>query len=76
MNFTWWLNRKDLEGNDLFSGGFLGLDNIGAFDRSHVPAGMDLEQSDATAWMFLYCMARCSASRPSWPRRTRATTTS
>ena len=56
-NFTWWLNRKDLEGNDLFEGGFLGLDNIGAFDRSHVPAGVELEQSDATAWMFHYCLA-------------------
>ena len=39
MNFTWWLNREDAEGNDLFSGGFLGLDNIGAFDRSHLPVG-------------------------------------
>ena len=39
LNFTWWLNREDKEGNDLFSGGFLGLDNIGAFDRSHLPAG-------------------------------------
>ena len=56
-NFTWWLNRKDLEGNDLYGGGFLGLDNIGAFDRSHVPAGVVLEQSDATAWMFHYCLA-------------------
>ena len=57
LNFTWWLNREDKEGNDLFSGGFLGLDNIGAFDRSHLPAGMELEQSDATAWMFLYCIS-------------------
>jgi hypothetical protein len=57
MNFTWWLNRKDAEGNDLYSGGFLGLDNIGAFDRSHVPAGTELEQSDATAWMFFYCLS-------------------
>ena len=56
INFTWWLNREDLEGNDLFSGGFLGLDNIGAFDRSHLPAGTELEQSDATAWMFQYCL--------------------
>ena len=47
MNFTWWLNRQDKEGNDLFGGGFLGLDNIGAFDRSHLPAGTELEQSDA-----------------------------
>ena len=56
LNFTWWLNREDKEGNDLFSGGFLGLDNIGAFDRSHLPVGTELEQSDATAWMFLYCL--------------------
>ena len=56
LNFTWWLNREDLEGNDLFAGGFLGLDNIGAFDRSHLPAGTELEQSDATAWMFMYCL--------------------
>jgi Mannosylglycerate hydrolase MGH1-like glycoside hydrolase domain len=56
LNFTWWLNRQDKEGNDLYSGGFLGLDNIGAFDRSHLPAGTELEQSDATAWMFQYCL--------------------
>ena len=56
LNFTWWLNRQDKEGNDLYSGGFLGLDNIGAFDRSHLPAGTELEQSDATAWVFLYCL--------------------
>ncbi len=57
LNFTWWLNREDAEGNDLFSGGFLGLDNIGAFDRSHLPAGTELEQSDATAWMFVFCLS-------------------
>ena len=57
LNFTWWLNREDKEGNDLFEGGFLGLDNIGAFDRSHLPAGTELEQSDATAWMFMYCIS-------------------
>ncbi len=57
MNFTWWMNREDKEGNDLFSGGFLGLDNIGAFDRSHLPPGVDLEQADATAWMFQYCLS-------------------
>jgi hypothetical protein len=60
MNFTWWLHRQDAQGNDLFSGGFLGLDNIGAFDRSHLPAGTQLEQSDATAWMFLYCLSMLS----------------
>jgi hypothetical protein len=56
LNFNWWLNRQDREGNDLFEGGFLGLDNIGAFDRSHLPIGTVLEQSDATAWMFQYCL--------------------
>jgi hypothetical protein len=57
MNFTWWLNRQDASGNNLFSGGFLGLDNLSAFDRSHLPVSGQLEQSDATAWMFAYCMA-------------------
>jgi hypothetical protein len=57
MNFTWWLNRQDAEGNDLFSGGFLGLDNLSAFDRSHLPFPGRLEQSDATAWMFAYCVS-------------------
>jgi hypothetical protein len=56
LNFTWWINRKDLEGNNLFSGGFLGLDNIGVFDRSApLPNGGKLEQADATAWMAFYC---------------------
>jgi len=55
MNFTWWVNRKDLEGNHLFSGGFLGLDNIGVFDRSKpLPTGGFLEQADGTAWMAFY----------------------
>jgi hypothetical protein len=55
LNFTWWVNRKDLEGNNLFSGGFLGLDNIGVFDRSRpLPTGGDLEQADGTAWMAFY----------------------
>jgi hypothetical protein len=57
MNFTWWLNRQDAEGNDLFGGGFMGLDNIGAFDRSHLPVGGHLEQSDATAWMSFYAIS-------------------
>ena len=57
LNFTWWLNRQDAEGNDLFSGGFLGLDNLSAFDRSHLPVAGRLEQSDATAWMFAYCLS-------------------
>ncbi len=56
INFTWWVNRKDPNGNHLFSGGFLGLDNIGVFDRSHgLPDGGRLEQADATAWMAFYC---------------------
>ena len=57
LNFTWWVNRKDAEGNNLFEGGFLGLDNIGPFDRSHLPVQGVLEQSDGTAWMAQYCLA-------------------
>jgi hypothetical protein len=57
MNFTWWVNRKDVEGNNIFEGGFLGLDNIGIFDRSKpLPEGGLLEQSDATSWMAMYCL--------------------
>lgn len=56
INFTWWVNRKDPHGRHLFSGGFLGLDNIGVFDRSRpLPSGVSLEQADATAWMAFYC---------------------
>jgi len=56
LNFTWWVNRKDAEGNNLFGGGFLGLDNIGIFDRSKpLPTGGRLEQADGTAWMAFYC---------------------
>jgi hypothetical protein len=56
MNFTWWVNRKDDDGQNLFSGGFLGLDNIGVFDRSKpLPTGGSLEQADGTAWMAFYC---------------------
>jgi hypothetical protein len=56
INFTWWVNRKDLEGKNLFSGGFLGLDNIGVFDRSRaLPTGGSLEQADGTAWMAFFC---------------------
>ncbi|MEP7027052.1 MAG: glucosidase [Candidatus Eisenbacteria bacterium] len=55
LNFTWWVNRKDLEGNNVFAGGFLGLDNIGVFDRSApLPTGGHLEQADGTAWMAFY----------------------
>ena len=56
VNFTWWVNRKDPGGKHLFSGGFLGLDNIGVFDRSKpLPTGGSLEQADGTAWMAFYC---------------------
>jgi len=55
-NFDWWVARKDADGNNLFSGGFLGLDNIGVFDRSKpLPGGGALEQADGTAWMAFYC---------------------
>ena len=55
-NFTWWVNRKDADGRNLFQGGFLGLDNIGVFDRSApLPGGGTLAQADGTAWMALYC---------------------
>src|SRR3989441_6942071 len=57
LNFTWWVNRKDAEGNNLFQGGFLGLDNIGIFDRSApLPTGGFLEQSDGTSWMAMYTL--------------------
>ncbi|HEY0659381.1 MAG TPA: hypothetical protein VGD05_12940 [Pyrinomonadaceae bacterium] len=57
LNFTWWVNRKDYEGNNVFEGGFLGLDNIGVFDRSaDLPTGGHLEQSDGTSWMAMFCL--------------------
>lgn len=57
LNFTWWVNRKDAEGNNLFQGGFLGLDNIGVFDRSNqLPTGGFIEQSDGTSWMAMYSL--------------------
>jgi hypothetical protein len=57
FNFTWWVNRKDREGKNIFEGGFLGLDNIGVFDRSsQLPIGGYLEQADATSWMGMYCL--------------------
>jgi len=57
LNFTWWVNRKDTEGNNVFSGGFLGLDNIGVFDRSaELPTGGHLEQADGTGWMAMYTL--------------------
>jgi hypothetical protein len=60
VNFTWWVNREDARGNNLFEGGFLGLDNIGPLDRSHLPVGGVLEQSDATGWMAAYALAMCA----------------
>ncbi|XP_076434606.1 uncharacterized protein LOC143274621 [Babylonia areolata] len=57
LNFTWWVNRKDPDGKNIFEGGFLGLDNIGVFDRSKpLPIGGRLEQADATAWMAFFCV--------------------
>jgi hypothetical protein len=57
LNFTWWVNMEDAGGNNVFEGGFLGLDNIGPIDRSHLPVGGTLEQSDATGWMAFYAIA-------------------
>ncbi|RFM28873.1 MGH1-like glycoside hydrolase domain-containing protein [Deminuibacter soli] len=57
LNFTWWVNRKDAEGSNIFEGGFLGLDNIGVFDRNApLPSGVTLEQADATSWMAMYAL--------------------
>jgi hypothetical protein len=57
INFAWWVNKRDAEGNNVFEGGFLGLDNISVFDRSEpMPPGTLLEQADATAWMAMYCL--------------------
>jgi hypothetical protein len=61
LNFTWWVNRKDVAGKHVFSGGFLGLDNIGVFDRSRpLPGGGMLEQADGTAWMAFFCSTMLS----------------
>ncbi len=61
VNFTWWVNRKDAQGKNLFSGGFLGFDNIGVFDRSKpLPTGGSLQQADGTAWMAFYCATMLS----------------
>lgn len=56
INFTWWVNRKDKLNNNVFEGGFLGLDNIGVFDRGNIPGNGSLEQADGTAWMGMYCL--------------------
>src|SRR5215467_11768266 len=57
INFTWWVNRKDTEGRNVFQGGFLGLDNIGVFNRSdQLPGGARLDQSDGTSWMAMFCL--------------------
>ncbi|WP_437186394.1 MGH1-like glycoside hydrolase domain-containing protein [Planctomicrobium sp. SH668] len=61
LNFTWWVNRKDVRGRHIFTGGFLGLDNIGIFDRSKpLPVGGHLEQADGTAWMAFFCSSMLS----------------
>ena len=57
INFTWWLNREDPDGNNVFAGGFLGLDNISPIDRSNMPEGLRLEQADGTAWMAYYALS-------------------
>ena len=57
VNFTWWVNREDTNGSNLFEGGFMGLDNIGPLDRSHLPVRGILEQSDATGWMASYALS-------------------
>ena len=57
LNFTWWVNRKDRDGRNIFEGGFLGLDNIGVFDRSApLPTGGFINQADGTSWMAMYCL--------------------
>jgi len=57
LNFTWWVNRKDAQGRNIFQGGFLGLDNIGVFDRSSpLPTGGFINQADGTSWMAMYCL--------------------
>ena len=73
LNFTWWVNRKDRSGSNVFEGGFLGLDNIGVFDRSApLPTGGYLDQADGTAWMALYCQnmleiaAELALTRPAY----------
>jgi len=66
VNFTWWVNREDAFGNNLFEGGFLGLDNIGPIDRSHLPPDTVLEQSDATGWMAFYALSMGAIASILW----------
>ena len=76
LNFNWWVNRKDPGGKNVFEGGFLGLDNIGVFDRSApLPTGGHLEQADGTAWMAFYCQ-KCSRSPSKSPDMTPPTRSS
>ena len=56
MNFTWWINQEDSDGNNIFQGGFLGFDNIGVFNRTELPTGGRMEQADGTSWMAVYCL--------------------
>ena len=60
LNFTWWVNRKDALGKNIFQGGFLGMDNIGAFDRDHLPPGYLLGQADGTSWMAAFAKSMFS----------------
>ncbi len=77
LNFTWWVNRKDADGNNVFEGGFLGLDNIGVFDRSApLPTGGYLEQADGTAWMALFCQNMLEIALELAQARPRSTRTS
>ncbi|MBK1832541.1 MGH1-like glycoside hydrolase domain-containing protein [Roseibacillus ishigakijimensis] len=70
INFTWWVNRKDVGGRHVFGGGFLGLDNIGVFDRSHsLPSGSVLQQADGTAWMGSYCLTMLAMALELAPTR-------
>ena len=62
LNFTWWVNRKDALGKNIFQGGFLGMDNIGVFDRDHLPPGYLLGQADGTSWMAAFAKSMCSAA--------------
>ena len=60
LNFTWWVNRKDALGKNIFQGGFLGMDNIGAFDRDNLPPGYLLGQADGTSWMAAFAKSMLS----------------